>query len=263
MIYSQLQERVQGLGRGCLDAVLALGRISVFVAAVAAHAVRPPWRFRRLVDEVFDVGVLSVAIVCLSGATVGAVLGLQGYVTLSRFGAANSLGAVVGLVLVRELGPVLTALLVTGRAGSAMAAEIASMVTTNQIDGLRMMSIDPVDFVARPKALAMLFAMPMLNALFIVFALFGGYVVGVELLGVDGGTYVTSMEESIDLRNDVAGTLLKSLVFGALVGAIATYRGYTSEPTAAGVSAATTGTVVTASVAVLVIDYMITALWGV
>jgi phospholipid/cholesterol/gamma-HCH transport system permease protein len=117
--------------------------------------------------------------------------------------------------------------------------------------------------VVRPKALAMLFAMPMLNALFIVFALFGGYAVGVELLGLDGGTYVTSMEESIDLRNDVAGTLLKSLVFGALVGAIATYRGYTSEPTAAGVSAATTGTVVTASVAVLVFDYVITALWGV
>lgn len=263
MIGRRVQGSVRDLGRRSLDAVVGLGRMAAFVGTVASHAVRPPWRLRRLVDEIFDVGVLSVAIVCLSGATVGAVLGLQGYVTLSRFGAANSLGAVVGLVLVRELGPVLTALLVTGRAGSAMAAEIASMVTTNQVDGLRMMSIDPVDFVVRPKALAMLFAMPMLNALFIVFALFGGYAVGVELLGLDGGTYVTSMEESIDLRNDVAGTLLKSVVFGALVGAIATYRGYTSEPTAAGVSAATTSTVVTASVAVLVFDYVITALWGV
>jgi phospholipid/cholesterol/gamma-HCH transport system permease protein len=199
-------------------------------------------RLRRFVNELFDVGVLSLAIVCLSGATVGAV---------------------VGLSIVRELGPVLTALLVTGRAGSAIAAEIASMVTTEQLDGLRMMSVDPVDFVVQPKALAMLVAMPMLNALFIVFALFGGYVVGVELLGVDGGTYVTSMEESIEFREDILGTLLKSGVFGALVGLIATYRGFVSEPTSAGVSAATTGTVVIASVSILLADYVITALWGV
>jgi phospholipid/cholesterol/gamma-HCH transport system permease protein len=164
---------------------------------------------------------------------------------------------------VRELGPVLTALLVTGRAGSAMAAEIASMVTTEQLDGLRMMSVDPIDFVVKPKALAMLIAMPMLNALFIVLALFGGYLVGVKLLGVDGGTYVSSMEGAINLEDDIAGTLLKSVIFGALVGMIATYRGYTSEPTSAGVSASTTGTVVTGSVAILLFDYVITALWGV
>jgi len=170
---------------------------------------------------------------------------------------------VVGLSLVRELGPVLTALLVTGRAGSAMAAEIASMVTTEQLDGLRMMSVDPIDFVVKPKAVAMLISMPMLNALFIVFALFGGYLVGVTLLGVDGGSYVSSMEGAITFEDDIAGTLLKSVVFGALVGMIATYRGYTSAPTSAGVSAATTGTVVTGSVAILLFDYVITALWGV
>jgi len=128
---------------------------------------------------------------------------------------------------------------------------------------LRMMSIDPIDFVVTPKALAMLIAMPMLNALFICFALFGGYLVGVALLGVDAGTYVTSLEDAIDFQSDVAGTLLKSGVFGALVGFIATYRGYISEPTSAGVSAATTGTVVIASVSVLLFDYIITALWGV
>jgi phospholipid/cholesterol/gamma-HCH transport system permease protein len=243
--------------------VMHLGRLAAFVARIGLHALRPPWRLRRLVDEVYDVGVLSLAIVCLSGVTVGAVLGLQGYTTLARFGAEGSLGAVVGLSLVRELGPVLTALLVTGRAGSAMAAEIASMVTTEQLDGLRMMSIDPVDFIVTPKAIAMLVAMPMLNALFIVFALFGGYLVGVKLLGVDGGTYVSSMESSINFVDDVAGTLLKSVIFGALVGLIATYRGYVSEPTSAGVSAATTGTVVIGSVAVLLFDYVITALWGV
>lgn len=254
---------LRDLGFRSLMLVWHLGRIGVFSGAIALNALRPPWRLRRFCDELFDVGVLSLAIVCLSGATVGAVLGLQGYTTLSRFGAEGSLGAVVGLSLVRELGPVLTALLVTGRAGSAMAAEIASMVTTEQLDGLRMMSIDPVDFVVTPKALAMLVAMPMLNALFIGFALFGGYLVGVQLLGVDGGTYVSSMEGSISFEDDVAGTLLKSLIFGALVGLIATYRGYTSEASSAGVSAATTGTVVTASVAILLFDYVITALWGV
>ena len=254
---------IQELGLRTVSLIAHLGRLTAFVVQIARQTVQPPWRMRRLVDEIYDVGVLSLAIVCLSGATVGAVLGLQGYVTLSRFGAEGSIGAVVGLSLVRELGPVLTALLVTGRAGSAMAAEIASMVTTEQLDGLRMMSVDPIDFVVKPKALAMLIAMPMLNALFIVLALFGGYLVGVQLLGVDGGTYVSSMEGSINLEDDIAGTLLKSLIFGALVGMIATYRGYTSEPTSAGVSAATTGTVVTGSVAILLFDYVITALWGV
>jgi phospholipid/cholesterol/gamma-HCH transport system permease protein len=225
--------------------------------------VRKPYRLRRLVNEIFDSGVLSLAIVCLSGATVGAVLGLQGYNTLSRFGATGALGAVVGLSLVRELGPVVAALLVTGRAGSAMAAEIASMVTTGQIDGLRMMSIDPGDFVVAPKALAMLFVLPMLAALFIVFGFFGGYVVGVNLLGLDGGTYLTSLESSIDFQDDVAQSLVKSLVFAALVGTIATYRGFHAEPTSAGVSAATTGTVVVGSLAILLFDYVITALWSV
>jgi len=257
------ENAVQRLGFRTVSLVGHLGCIAMFGIDVTRQALHRPFRGRRLVNEIFDVGVLSLAIVCLSGATVGAVLGLQGYNTLSRFGAEGSLGAVVGLSLVRELGPVLTALLVTGRAGSAMAAEIASMVTTQQLDGLRMMSIDPIDFVVTPKALAMLIAMPMLNALFIIFALFGGYMVGVALLGVDAGTYVSSLENAIDFENDVAGTLLKSGIFGALVGFIATYRGYISEPTSAGVSAATTGTVVNASVSVLIFDYVITALWGV
>jgi phospholipid/cholesterol/gamma-HCH transport system permease protein len=254
---------ISTLGLRTLELVGHLGRVAVFLAHIGQVAVRKPYRVRRFVNEVFDTGVLSLAIVCLSGATVGAVLGLQGYNTLARFGATGSLGAVVGLSLVRELGPVLTALLVTGRAGSAMAAEIASMVTTGQIDGLRMMSIDPVDFVVAPKALAMLFVLPMLAALFIVFGFFGGYVVGVQLLGLDGGTYLSSLENSIEFHEDVAQSLVKAVVFAALVGTIATYRGYHAEPTSAGVSAATTGTVVVASLAVLLFDYVITALWSV
>jgi phospholipid/cholesterol/gamma-HCH transport system permease protein len=254
---------VERLGFLSLVLVQNLGALAFFTLNVVRATVLRPYRLRRCVNEIFDVGVLSLSIVCLSGLAVGAVLGLQGYDTLVRFGAEANVGAVVGLSLVKELGPVLTALLVIGRAGSATAAEIASMVTTEQLDGLRMMSIDPVDFVVAPKALALLVVMPLLSALFIVFALFGGYLVDVLLLGLHGGTYFSSLEASIEFGEDIVPSLSKSLIFGALVASISTYRGYTSEPTSAGVSAATTGTVVTASVCVLLFDYVITALWGV
>jgi len=170
---------------------------------------------------------------------------------------------VVGLALIRELGPVLTALLVTGRAGSATAAEIGTMVVTEQLDGLRMMSVDPVHYVVTPKALAMIAVMPLLSALFILFGIFGGYLVGVRVMGLDPGIYLTSLQDAVDFPNDVAGSLLKAAVFGVLVGLIATYRGYTTAPTSAGVSAATTSTVVIASVSILLFDYVVTALWGV
>jgi phospholipid/cholesterol/gamma-HCH transport system permease protein len=254
---------IQTLGLRTLSLVLHLGRITVFFGQVLRALVLPRYRVRRIVNESFDAGVLSLPIICLSGLTVGAVLGLQGYYNLARFGAEGSLGAVVGLSLVRELGPVLTALLFTGRAASAMAAEIASMVVTEQLDGLRMMSIDPLDFVVSPKLLAMAAVLPLLTALFIAFAILGGYLIGVSYLGLDGGQYLTSLEEAVDFENDIAGSVLKAFVFGGLVATIATYRGYTSEPTAAGVSAATTGTVVAGSVCVLLVDYVITALWGV
>jgi phospholipid/cholesterol/gamma-HCH transport system permease protein len=254
---------LRALGLRTVTTVGHLGGIAVFVSEIAQRTLRPPLRMRRLLGEIFDIGVLSLPIVCLAGLLVGGVLGLQGYTTLSRFGAENSLGAVVGLVLVRELGPVFTALLVAGRAGSAMAAEIASMVTTEQLDGLRMMSVDPVDFVISPKAVAMLIVMPLLNALFIVFAFLGGYLIGVKLLGLDGGVYLTSMEGSMTFSDDVGQTLVKSVVFGAVVSFIATYRGYIAEPTSAGVSAATTQTVVISSITILVFDYIITSLWGV
>ncbi len=254
---------IESLGLGSLRAVLDLGRFGRFAARVLRTVSRPPLRFRRLVAATFDSGVESLPVICLSGAVVGAILSFLGYSTLSRFGAEGSLGAVVGIGLVRELGPLLTGLLVTGRAGSAMAAEIASMVTTEQFDGLRMMSVDPVDFVVAPKAMAMVLVMPLLSALFIVFAFFGAYVVGVELLGVDSGTFLASLETSIDFVDDVAQSLTKAISFGAIAGFIATYRGTTCEPTAAGVSAATTSTVVSASVAILICDFALTMMWGV
>ena len=218
---------------------------------------------RVFLQAIFDVGVLSLIIICVSGTAVGMVLSLQGYNTLVRFGAEQSLGAVVGLSLIRELGPVLTALLATGRAGSATAAEIGTMVATEQLDGLRMMAIDPVHLVVMPRAAAMVVVMPLLTALFVVMGLAGGYVVGVLLMGVDAGAYMGSLENAVDFRDDILGCGLKAVVFGVLVGLIATFRGYTSEPTSAGVSAATTMTVVVGSVSILICDYFITALWGV
>lgn len=254
---------IENLGFRSLVVLEHLGRIAQFGLRIVACLLVRPYRIRRYLSDVYDAGVLSLPVVCLSGAVVGGTLSLLGYTTLVRFGAEEALGALVGLAVIRELGPVLTALLVTGRAGSAIAAEIATMVTTEQLDGLRMMSIDPVDFVVSPKALALLSVMPLLAALFIVFALMGGYGIAVGLLGVDGGSFMSSMEGSVKFWNDVIGCFSKALTFGALTGLIATYRGYISEPTSAGVSAATTGTVVTASVAILVFDFFLNGFWGV
>ncbi len=254
---------IQNLGFRSLLVLEHLGRTARFAASIVSSLLVRPYRVRRLVNDIFDAGVLSLPVVCLSGAVVGGTLSLLGYTTLVRFGAEEALGALVGLSVIRELGPVLTALLVTGRAGSAIAAEIATMVTTEQLDGLRMMSVDPVEFIVSPKALALLLVMPLLSGLFILFGLFGGYAVAVGLLGVDGGSFTGSMEGAVEFSQDVTGSFTKAIVFGALTGLIATYRGYISEPTAAGVSASTTGTVVIASVAILVFDFFLNGFWGV
>jgi phospholipid/cholesterol/gamma-HCH transport system permease protein len=254
---------IEDLGLVALRFVDDLGKLALFTGQIVLAALTPPLRVHAFVTELFKLGVLSLVIICVSGTAVGMVLGLQGYNTLVRFGAEQSLGAVVGLSLIRELGPVLTALLATGRAGSATAAEIGTMVATEQLDGLRMMSINPVHLVVTPKAAAMVAVMPLLSALFIVCGLFGGYAVGVGLMGLDGGTYMSSLQSAVDFHDDVLGSLLKALIFGVLIGLIATYRGYTSAPTSEGVSAATTSTVVVASVSILIFDYFITALWGV
>ncbi len=254
---------VQRLGGYASSWVVGLGQMAAFAGGIVTAIARPPVRFARVVRAVFDAGVLSIALVCGAGFAVGMVLGLQGYTTLVRFGAQESLGAVVGLVLIRELGPVVTGLLVIGRAGSATTAEIGAMVSTQQLDGLRMMSIDPMHFIVMPKALALTFVMPLLSSLFIVFGVFGGYVVGVDLVGLDGGSYMASLENAVEFRDDVLQSLVKALVFGALLGVISTYRGYTSPPHAMGVSRSTTSAVVTASVWLLLTDYVITAFWGV
>ncbi len=253
---------LRAIGAGGSGALAEFGRVATFGARLLLAALSPPLRLRRLVDEIYSTGVLSLAIVCSSGAAVGLVLGLQLFWVLNRFGAEEALGTAVGLSLVRELGPVLTALLVTGRAGSAVAAEIGAMVATQQLDGLRMMSVDPVHFVAMPKAVALTLVMPLLTTLFVLCSLGGAYLVGVGQLGVDGGAYLTRLEQAISFDVDVVGMLLKAFIFGLTVGLISTFRGYTAEPNSAGVSRATTSAVVQASVATIIFDFFITALWG-
>jgi phospholipid/cholesterol/gamma-HCH transport system permease protein len=256
-----LQTAIERLGASSTSFVRELGRIAQFFAVILLQVVKPPFRPSRLVREIYDSGVLSFALVCASGLTVGAVLGLTLHGVLLRFGAEETLGTVVGLALIQELGPVLTGLLVTGRAGSAMATEIAVMTATEQIDGMRTMAVDPMHYVVGPKALALTLSMPLLSCLFIVFAIFGAYLIGVELLGLDAGVYLSGLEQSVEFSNHVLGSLLKALVFGALVSLIATYRGYTSGRSAEAVGRSTTSTVVTASVCILLADYVVTALW--
>ena len=257
-----MRSAVETLGGNTLNAISELGRIARFAGWIGAGMLRPPYRPYRIVRETYDSGVLSLAIVCGSGLAVGLVMGLQLYHVLVRFGAEESLGAVVGLSLIRELGPVLTGLLVTGRAGSAMAAEIGMMVATEQIDGMRTMAVDPIKFVIVPKAIALTLSMPLLSALFIVFSILGAYLVGVQMLGLSPGIYMSALEGAVVFETDVVGSLLKALLFGALVALIATYRGFTTGRSTAQVSAATTSTVVTGSVCVLLADYVFTALWG-
>jgi phospholipid/cholesterol/gamma-HCH transport system permease protein len=254
---------VRALGFRASGFVEDLGHFGRFVISILGALLRPPLRLRELVNEVYKLGVLSVSIIVVAGTAVGMVLGLQGYSILSRFGASESLGSVVGLSLLRELGPVLTALLVTGRAASATTAEIGTMVATEQLDGLRMMSVDPVHYVVAPRAVGMMLVMPLLTALFITCGIFGGWLVGVGLMHLDSGHYLVGLQASTKFVNDVVGSFVKAIVFGVVVGLICTWRGYRSEPTSAGVSAATTSTVVTASLSILLGDYMITALWGV
>ncbi len=257
-----MKAAISRIGRFAIARLQGLGRTAVFGLEVAHAVLRPPLRGQSLVRSLYDSGLLSVALVCGAGGTVGLVLGLQLHNTLSRFGAQESLGTAVGLSLIRELGPVLTGLLVTGRAGSATTAEIGAMKTTEQLDGLRMLSIDPVHFVVMPRALGLTLAMPLLNAFFILCGIAGAYLIGVEQLGVDAGSYMARLESAVEFRESVLQSLVKSLVFGLLLALIATDRGFHCEPNAAGVSRATTSTVVTGSVCILLADFIITALWN-
>ncbi len=253
-------EWLAGLGRVGLSFAARLGRAHLLLIAILRGTPELLGRPRLLLEQLLSVGVLTVLIIAVSGVFVGMVLGLQGYHILSRFGAEATLGVMVAASLVRELGPVVTALLFAGRAGSALSAEIGLMKATEQLSGLEMMAVNPEYRVLTPRLIAGMISMPMLAAMFSMLGVYGGWFVGVGLLGVDDGTYWAQMQSQIDWNEDVVNGVIKSLVFGFVCTWIAIFQGYDCVPTSEGVSRATTRTVVHSSLAVLGLDFVLTAL---
>lgn len=242
------------------DMLQGLGRAQFFLLSIIGAIPSALLRPRLLVQQVYAVGVMSLIIIVISGSFVGMVLALQGYRTLVDFGAAESLGVFVAVVIVRELGPVVTALLFAGRAGSALAAEIGLMKATDQLSGMEMMAVDPIKRVIAPRFIAGVFAMPLLSMIFAMMAIgiAGGHAIGVNLLGVDDGAYWSQIHSSLHWE-DIRDSLVKSAVFGAAISWIAVYQGYHAAPTSEGVSRATTSTVVVSSLAILALDFILTA----
>ncbi|MGO1232446.1 MAG: lipid asymmetry maintenance ABC transporter permease subunit MlaE [Marinobacter sp.] len=254
-----MMDRIAALGRRGLDIVASLGRSGRFLTGVLAGILRPVSGFPLLVQQLYSVGVLSLPIVLVSGLFIGMVLALQGYTILSDFGSEAAIGQMIALTLVRELGPVVTALLFAGRAGSALTAEIGLMKATEQLSSMEMMGVDPLRRVIAPRLWAGFIAMPVLAVIFTVVGIWGGMLVGVEWLGVFDGAYWGNMQSAVDFVDDVLNGVIKSVVFGFVCAWIAVYQGYDCVPTSAGISSATTKTVVYSSLAVLGLDFALTA----
>ncbi|RTL54995.1 MAG: lipid asymmetry maintenance ABC transporter permease subunit MlaE [Rhodocyclaceae bacterium] len=250
---------IRGLGRRVTDRIWRLGFASRFFIAIFLHSGTALRRFSLTIREIYFTGVLSLIIILVSGLFVGMVLGLQGYDTLQRYGSSEALGILVALSLVRELGPVVAALLFASRAGSAITAEIGLMKATEQLSAMEMMAVNPIARVVAPRFWAGVISMPLLAALFSALGVFGGYLVGVQLIGVDEGSFWSQMQASVDFRQDIVNGVIKSFVFGVIVSWIAVFEGYDADPTAEGVSGATTRTVVTSSLAILAADFVLTA----
>jgi len=250
----------QFLGHAGLSFFERLGRGHLFILRVIAGIPSLILHFSLVITQLYSVGVLSLVIIVVSGLNVGMVLGLQMYNTLVDFGAEASLGPVVALSLVRELGPVVSALLFAGRAGSALTAEIGLMKATEQLSGMEMMAVDPIKRIVAPRFVAGIISMPLLAAIFSAVGILGGYFVGVGLLGVDDGAFWSQMQAKVDLHEDILNGVIKSVVFGIVVAWIAVFEGYDAVPTTEGVSRATTHTVVYGSLAVLGLDFVLTAL---
>lgn len=242
------------------DFILTFGRSQIFLLRMLAYLPQALLKPRLILAQIYSVGGRSLVLIMLAGLFVGMVLGLQGYDTLSKFGAGSSLGTVTVLSLVRELGPVVTALLFAGRAGTALASEIGLMVATEQLSGMELMAVDPVKRVLVPRFWAGVISMPLLAAIFSAIGILGAWIVAVPMTGMDPGTFWSPMRDVVDVWEDVAGGMIKTVFFGVAVSLLAVYEGYNAIPTAEGVSRATTRTVVLSSVAVLILDYMLTAI---
>jgi len=233
--------------------------MGLFLGQAFIYASTPPFKFFRVLQQIRFIGFQSILVIFLTGAFAGMVLGLQGFYTLNRFGSTALLGPMVAFSLIRELGPVLSALMVTGRAGSAMTAEIGIMRNTEQIDALKLMGLNPFRYLVVPRLLACIISLPLLSSIFNVVGIFGGYLIGVRLLGVGVGNYFGEMTNYVEME-DVLGGIYKSLCFGVLITWVCCYKGYYTGFGAEGVSKATTQAVVLSSVLICVLDYFLTSI---
>ncbi len=251
---------VSSIGNPIAGFIIHLGGIFGLFTEILRSLVYPLKKPGLIIKEIYFSGVRSVVIIAVSGWFVGMVLGLQGYNTLQRFGSVSMLGSVVALSLLRELGPVLTAILFASRAGSGMTAEIGLMKATEQIEAMSVMAVSPIKRIVAPKFIGGVLSVPLLAALFNTSGILGGYFVGVVLLKLDSGTFWSQMRDSVNLHDDVINGIIKSFIFGIAVTLIAVYQGFIAKPTAEGVSSATTRTVVSSALTVLALDFILTAL---
>jgi len=249
---------LQRVGGASMSMVQEMGRMLIFLLSTFGWLARPPFRIFQAVKQLHFIGVKSTFVIVLTAAFTGMVLGLQGYYTLRKYGSDAALGAAVALSIIRELGPVLAALMVTARAGSAMTAEIGIMRITEQIDALDTMAVNPLQYLIAPKVVASMIGVPLLVALFDVVGIYGGSVVGVDLLGVNSGLYWNSVETSVEWK-DVYGGIWKSVSFGLIISWVCCYKGYHTKMSAEGLGTATTEAVVLSSVMILVWDYFLTS----
>jgi len=254
-----LLDVLRKIGAMSIDGVWRLGFIARFFYALLCHSGQSFRRLPLTIREIYFSGVLSLLIILVSGLFVGMVLGLQGYDILQRFGSGDALGIMVALSLLRELGPVVAGLLFASRAGSAVTAEIGLMKTTEQLQAMDMMAVNPIARVVAPRFWGGVISMPLLAALFSAMGIFGGWLIGVVAIGVDDGAFWSQMHASVDFRYDVLNGVIKSFVFGMAVSLIAVFEGYDCQPTAEGVSRAITRTVVSSALVILALDFVLTS----
>ncbi|WP_018986678.1 lipid asymmetry maintenance ABC transporter permease subunit MlaE [Methylophilus methylotrophus] len=259
MVLHKLKRLFSRLGAGCINKIWRLGAGARLFGLTLISSGESFRRFRLTIREVYFTGVMSLIIILVSAFFVGMVLALQGYHTLQKYGSSEAIGVLVALALVRELGPVVTALLFAGRAGTAITAEIGLMKATEQLSAMEMMAVSPIARVIAPRFWAGVIAMPVLATLFSMVGILGGYLVAVPLIGVDAGAFWSQMQANVDWEYDILNGVFKSLVFGVACTMIALFEGYDAPPTAEGVSRATTRTVVTSSLAVLGLDFILTS----
>ena len=258
-MFSAVANVLRGIGHRVIDRIWRFGSSLRFFFYVLIYSGESFRRLHLTIREIYATGVLSLIIILVSAFFVGMVLALQGYNTLQRYGSSEAIGVLVSLSLVRELGPVVTALLFAGRAGTAITAEIGLMKATEQLSAMEMMAVSPVGRVVAPRFWAGVISMPLLAALFSMVGVLGGYLVAVPLIGVDSGAFWSQMQASVDFREDILNGVIKSVVFGVACTMIALFEGFDAPPTAEGVSRATTRTVVNSSLAVLGLDFVMTS----